>query len=481
MVNQESNAPGDDMGSDGREEHFQAAERFANLLIREKRFPEPICRHILATPWQDVPRSALLELIDFDSTLLAVVEVFHVRATADLSNWGGILARYVATRLGEFSNNQQAKGWIPPVFLAFEGGEPTIGFAVWIFADGRNMVELRFESFPTYDDLRGRFDRARKETADQREKPAPAPSETPRGAPTKSAGAEEKKSVPIESTTPPPAPDPVTISGSNVNDVAAKEDSLGFKPYVDAVAQFLLHEDTTAPLTMSIEGEWGSGKSSFMKQLQIALEERAAESGKDDPKKKIKVRTVWFNPWRHDKNEELWAAFALEFIKQLAKGRTWWRNLVATRLLTLKRISDWGGIIWESFRFAAVVTVWMIVAGAIIVSVTTADGGLAEVVKQIGGDKPLAKNLTWLFTGSSLLGGAVFGLMALKKVKEFVGNPLEHDFKKYVDAPNYAERTAFIERFHEDFKNIVETYADGAQVFVFIDDLDRCEYQRPPN
>ncbi len=59
-----------------------------------------------------------------------------------------------------------------------------------------------------------------------------------------------------------------------INDTATSEDSLGFKPYVDAVAEFLTNKDTSAPITLSIEGQWGCGKSSFMKQLKNQIEMR---------------------------------------------------------------------------------------------------------------------------------------------------------------------------------------------------------------
>jgi hypothetical protein len=52
-------------------------------------------------------------------------------------------------------------------------------------------------------------------------------------------------------------------------DVAAEEDSLGFKLYVESIADFLTSEKTVPPLTLSIEGQWGCGKSSFMKQLIV--------------------------------------------------------------------------------------------------------------------------------------------------------------------------------------------------------------------
>ncbi|MEH2182381.1 P-loop NTPase fold protein [Nostoc sp.] len=147
----------------------------------------------------------------------------------------------------------------------------------------------------------------------------------------------------------------------SVNDAAIKdqptfEDYLGFQPYVTAIATFLTNSETQPPLTLAIEGEWGSGKSSFMKQLEKAIErieknhfdndirkqrykcEKDLEKFKNNNIrenlssfhtrlkllglnfKKFKPSTVvWFNAWRHDKAEALWAAFALEFIRQISR------------------------------------------------------------------------------------------------------------------------------------------------------------------
>src|SRR5205807_1699429 len=89
-----------------------------------------------------------------------------------------------------------------------------------------------------------------------------------------------------------------TIFTASISDQPAKKDRLGFEPYVKAIADFLTNERTVPPLTLSIEGEWGSGKSSFMTQLEGVL-------------RKHGNLTLQFNAWRHDKHEELWAAFAL--------------------------------------------------------------------------------------------------------------------------------------------------------------------------
>ena len=41
----------------------------------------------------------------------------------------------------------------------------------------------------------------------------------------------------------------------------------GFPPYVNVLAEFMIDKFTSSSLTISIEGDWGCGKSSFLKQL----------------------------------------------------------------------------------------------------------------------------------------------------------------------------------------------------------------------
>ena len=40
---------------------------------------------------------------------------------------------------------------------------------------------------------------------------------------------------------------------------------------------------------------------------------------------------------------------------------------------------------------------------------------------------------------------------------------------------NYTEHISFIEHFHSDFDKIIESYVGNSRVYVFVDDLDRCE------
>jgi len=235
--------------------------------------------------------------------------------------------------------------------------------------------------------------------------------------------------------------DPIsaTVARESLADRAVDVDSLGFEPYVEAVGEFLRDEHTQPPLTMSIEGSWGSGKSSFMLQLRKYLAERGA-------------LTIAFNAWRYDKAEELWAAFALQFLRDLRKRGSWFEQLRRQIKLTRLRFDTERGrndLLGIVALILATLGVWIC-------------AGLAHSAA----DELRAS-------------GVVAGLLALipiwrtlKKIRK----PAELDVSKYLRAPDYESRIAFLNHFEQDLPRVIEAFVDkGQKAFIFVDDLDRCD------
>ena len=243
-----------------------------------------------------------------------------------------------------------------------------------------------------------------------------------------------------------------SIAGFSVSDQPEKIDLLGFKPYTTAIANFLSNENTKPPLTISVEGEWGSGKTSFMLQLEEKLK---AQGG-------LSVR---FSPWRHDKEDAVWAAFVLAFIDQLSEPE-WLKGVWQNWKLFWRRF-DWRAGWLEVVRIVAKLYVYFLVLVFMIIFLWVTS---VQYISNLG----LGGKIILSIVGAVATVGAVV-LKGLKKAREVVGNPFEHDLKKYIQAPDYAGRISFVERFHKDFKEIVKTYAGDKKVYVFIDDLDRCE------
>jgi hypothetical protein len=288
---------------------------------------------------------------------------------------------------------------------------------------------------------------------------------------------------------------------SSVGDSAAPVDKLGFELYVNALADFLVAPNTHAPLTCSIEGSWGSGKSSFMLQLKNRLKMVAPTS-----------RTIEFNAWKYDKQEELWAAFALNLTRSLRHQTPWTRLFLGDCKLYFSRIKG----LSEALKLATFALAWLFIltgAGFIFVTFTQAGtNGRAAVVKQAlqdlvsskPADKPAAGAkissaplLTaaaqtpptqaqmadvhdihyWL--GQSTWAGAGLIVLALlwKLPDSFRKRLFSTQIEQYIDKPDYKGKAAFLDTFSKDFARTVRAYSHGsdAKIFVFIDDLDRCE------
>lgn len=241
------------------------------------------------------------------------------------------------------------------------------------------------------------------------------------------------------------------INPTALSDVPADHDEIGFYPYVRAIAWFLSHESTKPPLTISVEGPWGSGKSSFLLQLQNELKKQSNTGAKN--------YYVRFNAWRSDKDEALWAAFALTFIRQLEQDIGVFNRTVANIRLLWNRF-DWKKGRLQIFQFALLLLTFVVLTGYAILN--------PEIISNPT-PVSVAIALPWL-------AAAYFGY---NKGTAIFGNPLSYDLSKYVRDLKYEDKVAFIDRFQEDFAAIVRSYVgDGGRVFVFIDDLDRCEVPR---
>jgi hypothetical protein len=258
------------------------------------------------------------------------------------------------------------------------------------------------------------------------------------------------------------------IFSGSTDDTAARKDQLGFGPYVRALGRFLTSESTHPPLVISIEGRWGSGKSSFMHQLQSDLESRGH------------VLTVWFNPWRHDKEESLWAAFALQFLSEVRKKQ---KSIVQRSIGDLRLLvsrynwkDGWFDLAKKVFVIGAIFSTLVAIG---IVLWLQGNDIISWINEKLTSDQAAQEKLKetldlWLKAGGiTAYFAVIFSL--LNRFKDVIGSSLKIDLDKFIESPDYGSRISFIERFHADFGKIVNAYGGKQPVYVFIDDLDRCD------
>lgn len=300
-----------------------------------------------------------------------------------------------------------------------------------------------------------------------------------------------------------------SLHNASVGDQPTDEDILGFEPYIKAIADFLTNPLTQPPLTLSVEGDWGSGKSSFMLQLQKELKKRNRRVKYILPLRrskmlkalwktrilkpiwrllikkrleKMKILTVQFNAWRHDKEDALWAAFAIEFIRKLSRQLPLRHRLWAHSKLVFRRFK-WEDGWLDVFRsIVAVIFFILVIKAGLTLYTQTSNSQLNNpdtiekipLIGQVAGSQ-WYKIIAWAIASGGITGVFVFVFSLLTKIKGFINVPFASNLTKHVQSPDYKNRVAFIELFHEDFHKIVRAYAGNRRVYVFIDDLDRCD------
>jgi hypothetical protein len=104
-------------------------------------------------------------------------------------------------------------------------------------------------------------------------------------------------------------------------DTPSLRDDLGITSEVKGFANIIAARDVKTPLSIGLFGDWGSGKSTFMEQLQVAVEEISAgvRAKKDDEETSFlgNIVQIKFNAW-HYAEANLWASLVSHVFENLS-------------------------------------------------------------------------------------------------------------------------------------------------------------------
>lgn len=136
----------------------------------------------------------------------------------------------------------------------------------------------------------------------------------------------------------PPETKPVKI----ISDLPETESvNFGFDAYARTLAELIANKDNKTPLVVGVYGPWGSGKTTLMNAVKKLLEGKTFSVKGFRP-----CKTVWFQAWKYDKEDEILAGLVEEIFKNIKHDDSMIKRLqgyveeAATRATPLKGVSE---------------------------------------------------------------------------------------------------------------------------------------------
>lgn len=242
-----------------------------------------------------------------------------------------------------------------------------------------------------------------------------------------------------------------------VPDTPASTDELGFDRFAVPLARTIAATDrSTTPWTIGVYGEWGSGKTTFLKLVEKALE----PSG---------VRPIWFNAWKYARDDNLWAALIEKIVVEARRSVRWYRQ-PDVRLRIWLRSIDFGAGFFELFR--------KLLAIGFKVAMLTALILVAISLVPVNGNPVTG----WFATSGLLADPAIrvlVGVLAAMGTKpeallKLFDVKLGADLGAFRRRRLHRSQTALLDDFTAEFQGVLNVVYRRKPLVVIIDDLDRC-------
>ncbi len=310
------------------------------------------------------------------------------------------------------------------------------------------------------------------------------------------------------------------------SDLPTNDDGIGIGVHARALARFVLHAQTRAPLTIGIHGPWGKGKSSFIEMIDrelvlMAPENRAtraqewlaaenelrtrarqraidrasgnASTDASNTAAEIGLRarrdelwrtmeadarrhtvTVRFNAWQFNDATQTWAGLGSVISERLERA-------IPRRGRLLLRLE----YAWKYHRPDVILNVFLpaliVLVSLIMVLLLTDVQALVE--KTFTGDKAqdfggaIGKLLAVLVPAGSLL----LAVWALSWRAIGALQPISERVMGYMKRPDHKAQMGYQHRVLDDLRFVhrrVKKHHPLAKVVVYVDDLDRCSDEK---
>lgn len=248
-------------------------------------------------------------------------------------------------------------------------------------------------------------------------------------------------------------------------------DLFGLSAYASKLSEFI--SQITPPFTIGIYGEWGSGKTSFVKLLESFLTKKEISSDSQP------VKFITFTAWPYKTSDELWRAIIIKIARELYEVD----SIVQPEILPSNSTET------SFFQWIA----RLLASDAIVLRperpepdqlseykklVAQLDSTLASSISKNSDNRTQLNQEETLFAFVKMASAALGSLSPLLAgLRSLFGLDTQVNLAKLLQQEKNEvsrERIESIREFQQIFVNLFKRKASGKRVCVFIDDLDRC-------
>ena len=212
---------------------------------------------------------------------------------------------------------------------------------------------------------------------------------------------------------------------------------------------------------IGVFGQWGRGKSYFVKQVYEQLEKVSDEGS---PFVNIK-----FQAWKYQSTPSIWAYLFETFIKEYLDVDCWWNRMRRTAHLSVVRKGKWET--WGKPLLVLLIGIlWFLLIPFLLKFIP-----FFTSEKLPGTFEEVSTTIKWL--GGA--GAISFVLARINSLIKFANKPALRLFNSLSKVPSFRHVLGIQEEIHKELVFLIKAwnkYLDGKRLLLFIDDLDRCSH-----
>jgi hypothetical protein len=273
------------------------------------------------------------------------------------------------------------------------------------------------------------------------------------------------------------------------SDLYASTDLLNYETYASIIARLITTDFCKPPFNVSILAPWGKGKTTLMRFIQKKISTKKVQEKivKERPVstlstllnwldntetlfssfKKLDHPVIWFNAWKFQKNEQIWAGLADEIIRQLAEQLDSVNREKFWLKLNIKRVDR------DKLKRELL---FKLVQKCLVPLLYSISGFLLSYWLK---SEDISQYLNpGIMLASSFVNAipVLVGLsLAVKKVIAGYKEPAELEVGKYVLQPEYRQKMGYLQAVEDDLRQAIALVInENKPAVIFIDDLDRC-------